>query len=112
MKKWLSDIRKGSVKLSLLSLINERERYGYEIIRELKKRTDAALIIKEGNLYPALHKLESQNLVKSFWKEVEPGVPPRKYYKITKKGRENLDEMIKEWKKFTLSLNNLLKNEK
>ncbi len=108
MEKWLSDIRKGSVKLSLLSLINEKEMYGYEIIQELKKRTNGVLTLKEGNTYPALHKLESQGLVESFWKEVELGVPPRKYYKITKKGRENLDKMIKEWRKFSSSLNNLL----
>lgn len=85
--------------------------YGYEIIQELKKRTDGVLTLKEGNIYPALHKLESENLLESFWKEVEAGVPPRKYYKITKKGKENLDKMIEEWGKFASSLNNLLKNE-
>ena len=71
------------------------------------------LTLREGNIYPALHKIESENLVEGFWKEVEPGVPPRKYYKITKKGRENLYEMIKEWKNFSSSLNKLLniKNE-
>ena len=108
MEKWISNIRKGSVKLSLLSLINERGMYGYEIIRELKKRTNGVLVLKEGNTYQALHKFESENLLESFWKEVEPGVPKRKYYKITKKGKENLNEMIKEWKKFSSSLNNLL----
>ena len=109
MEKWISNIRKGSVKLSLLSLINEREMYGYEIIRELKKRTNGVLILKEGNTYQALHKFESENLLESFWKEVEQGVPPRKYYRITEKGRKHLNALLDEWKKFTSGLNKLLK---
>lgn len=113
MEKWLSDIRKGSVRLSLLFLISERDMYGYEIIQELTKRTGGVLTLKEGNIYPALHKLESENLVEGFWKEVDLGVPPRKYYTLTENGRRDLDEMIKEWKNFSSSLNKLLteKNE-
>ena len=110
--KWLKEIRKGSVKLSLLYIVSEKDSYGYEIIQKIEDRTGGMLKLAESNVYPALHKLESDGLIESFWKDVEQGIPPRKYYRITEKGKTHLNTLLDEWEKFTSGLNKLLKKEK
>src|SRR2546422_448389 len=96
--RWTQQIRKGSTRLAILQLVSERERYGYEIVTSIRNRTNGGLEVAEGNVYPALHALEAEGHVTSTWREVEPGVPPRKYYRITARGREHRSMLGKEWK--------------
>ena len=77
----------GSTVLLILSLLDETDRYGYEIIKELDLRSDRAFQFKEGTLYPVLHKLENGRLVKSYIAKGDTG-RERRYYQITKKGCE------------------------
>ena len=56
--------------------------YGYELVKELEKRSGNEFSVKEGTLYPALHKLEKQEYIECYWQEQEKG-PARKYYRIT-----------------------------
>src|SRR5216117_3671060 len=81
--RWTQQIRKGSTRLAILQLVSERERYGYEIVTSIRNRTNGGREVAEGHVYPALHALEAEGYVTSTWREVEPGVPPRKYYRIT-----------------------------
>ena len=97
LEKWIKELRKGTTKLAMLSLLETREMYGYELTRELGRLTDGVISIKESNAYPALHTLEADGLIVSFWKETEPGMPPRKYYRITPAGSAFLGDMKKEW---------------
>lgn len=99
IEKWLKELRKGSTKLAMLALLNKRDMYGYEITKELSNITGGAIALKESNAYPALHTMEADGLIKSYWKETEPGMPPRKYYTITPEGTAFFEEMKKEWKK-------------
>jgi PadR family transcriptional regulator, regulatory protein PadR len=99
LEKWLKELRKGSTKLAMLTLLCKRDMYGYEITRELSIITDGVISLKESNAYPALHTMEADGLITSYWKETEPGMPPRKYYSITPAGRTFFDEMKVEWKK-------------
>jgi PadR family transcriptional regulator PadR len=105
--KWLKELKKGSTKLSILSLLRSGDKYGYELIHELEAKTGGVLVIKESNAYPALHSMEDDGLVTSYWKETEAGLPPRKYYKITDKGEKLYVEMIKEWKKYVQAMDNV-----
>jgi PadR family transcriptional regulator, regulatory protein PadR len=109
--RWTQQIRKGSTRLAILQLVSERERYGYEIIHEIRERTRGALEVAEGNVYPALHGLEAEGHVSSAWREVEQGVPPRKYYKITARGREHRAALAKEWKEYAAAIGRLLEGE-
>ena len=102
-------MRKGSTRLAILQLVSEKERYGYEIVAELKERTRGALQLAEGNVYPALHQLEADGTITSQWREVEPGVPPRKYYRLTPKGRELHARLVEEWKEYAAAVGRLLK---
>jgi PadR family transcriptional regulator, regulatory protein PadR len=108
---WTQQIRKGSTRLAVLQLVSERDRYGYEIISAIRNRTNGALEVAEGNVYPALHALEAEGHITSTWREVESGVPPRKYYRITARGREHQSTLVREWKEFAGAIARLLQGE-
>ena len=101
------ELVKGSTSLILLQLLNEKDMYGYELVKELEKRSDNGLSVKEGTLYPALHKLEKQEYIECYWQEQEKG-PARKYYCITKAGKEVLDEKVSEWQDFVQVMNKVI----
>ncbi|PLR90070.1 PadR family transcriptional regulator [Bacillus sp. T33-2] len=102
------ELVKGSTSLVLLQLLDERDMYGYELVKELDKRSGHSLQVKEGTLYPALHKLEKQAYIQCYWQEQEKG-PARKYYRITEEGRELLEEKTKEWQHFVHVMNKVIR---
>lgn len=101
------ELLKGSTSLLLLQLLNERAMYGYELVKEMEKRSKNTLQVKEGTLYPALHKLEQQGYIEAYWKEQEKG-PARKYYKLTSSGIKLLQEKTREWTSFSNMINHIL----
>ena len=109
--RWTQQFRKGSTRLAILQLVGERERYGYEIITSIRDRTKGVLELAEGNVYPALHALEAEGHITSSWGEVEPGVPPRKYYRLTARGREHRTMLVKEWKEYAGAIARLLEGD-
>ncbi|OIJ15569.1 PadR family transcriptional regulator [Anaerobacillus arseniciselenatis] len=101
------ELVKGSTSLLLLQFLNERPMYGYELVKEMEKRSDNALSMKEGTMYPCLHKLEEKMYIESYWQE-QPKGPRRKYYKITAEGIEVLQQKNKEWSDFVKVMNQVL----
>ncbi|CAM3586953.1 PadR family transcriptional regulator [Erysipelothrix urinaevulpis] len=87
----------------ILSLINEQDRYGYEIVQELEKRSNNIFEMKEGTLYPILHRLEKKGYLKSYTKTMENG-RKRKYYQITKDGAKQLQVDKETWTEFSESV--------
>jgi len=87
----------------VLIILKEAENYGYELIQQLKTRSEAKLNIAEGTLYPVLKKMEEKKWLAGKWKTAESG-KQRKYYSITKKGKDQLSEQIEQWNFF----NNLI----
>lgn len=96
-KPWTAELKKGTVQLGILALLAEGRRYGFEIIEELKGKTHGYLDLKEGTLYPALHRLEKQGLLEAEWVIQATGAP-RKYYSITPEGLRSLEGARAEWK--------------
>lgn len=94
----------GSTKLLVLSLLAEGEKYGYQMIAELARRSDNTFQLKEGTLYPILHALEKEGRVKSFRREAENG-RERKYYRITPTGLALLQDKAEEWRLFSEKVN-------
>jgi len=74
-----------SLKFLILKLLNKKPRYGYEIIKEIEKKTDRKP--SQGLVYPILHEFEEKGFVKATW-DVEKKGPSRKYYRITDKGKK------------------------
>ena len=98
------ELLKGNTETLLLSLLAKEEMYGYQIVKEMESRSSGYFRFKEGTLYPALHRLEESNLVDGTWQEADTGVP-RRYYNITKKGRNVLAERLREWRRFLKAVN-------
>ena len=111
VSRWTREFRKGSTRLAILQLLSERERYGYEIIETIGQRTKGVLELAEGNVYPALHALEAEGHIKSVWREVEPGVPPRKYYRLTAAGKAHWAQLSAEWKEHVGAMQRLMEGE-
>lgn len=103
--KLSKEIIKGSLQLIILEILSGGDEYGYNLAKEIRKRTDDLLKAGDGTLYPTLYKLEEKKLIKSYWNEDYS--PKRKYYLITKKGKSFLKDHKSEWREF---INMLEKN--
>jgi len=93
----------GNIEPLLLHLIFQKPMYGYQIIRELGTRSQGYFKFKEGTLYPVLHRLEREGLIRGQWQTLPSG-RQRKYYYITDKGRTVLAERMSQWQKFLTAL--------
>ncbi len=89
----------GSNTMLVLALLEDNDKYGYQIIRELECRSDKTFSMKEGTLYPILHNLEEKGEVRSYERESDSG-RRRRYYKLTKQGVKTLAKCRNEWAKF------------
>ena len=98
--EWTAELKKGSIQLCLLALLAKEEKYGFQILHELRDRSNGFFDLKEGTLYPALRRLEERGFVQSHWQEPERGMP-RKYYRLTDRGRKALREALVIWDAMT-----------
>jgi len=96
-------MRKGLLEYCILSILNKREAYASVIIDELKR---AGMIVVEGTLYPLLIRQKNQGLLSYRWEESTQG-PPRKYYVLSDKGREQLAQMDGAWQELVESIDTL-----
>lgn len=101
------ELLKGCTTILILTLLQQKSMYGYEMIKELQKKSNGVFAFKEGTLYPILHTLEANNLIESYWDENE-GARKRKYYKITEAGKREAEERQQEWKIFTEAMEQVL----
>ena len=98
-----AQMRKGVLEYCILCILAKREAYASVIIDELKT---ADMIVVEGTLYPLLIRQKNQGLLTYRWEESTQG-PPRKYYCITDKGREQLKDMDTAWQEMVKAINTL-----
>ncbi len=97
---------KGTLPSLILEALVHEPSHGYRIAQRIKERSKGVLDFKEGTLYPALHKLESEELVESY-EGVEKG-RPRRYYRITKAGRATLAKDRAEWRELSRAVTVIL----
>lgn len=132
-EKYESQMKKGVMDMLVLRLLESEPKYGYQIINELRERSNERFLLKEGTLYPILYRLEDDGLLVSRWSEAneeDAGYQkagkeasflsnssekkgfrtgfrkkvPRKYYEITNTGRKALKEIEALWKEITASV--------
>ncbi|MBY0222994.1 MULTISPECIES: PadR family transcriptional regulator [Sporosarcina] len=89
------EMMKGSIDLILLSLIAQRDLYGYEIVKVLKELSNDTYEMSEGTLYAALKRLEKKGWVESYWQGTEGS--RRKYYRLTDEGGVALENKQENW---------------
>jgi len=90
----------------ILSLLSEGESYGYALIQEVRRLSGDKIEWTDGMLYPVLHWLEDQRLVRSRWIKSESG-RKRKYYSLQPDGRQALRQQKEQWTLVTSTLNQL-----
>jgi PadR family transcriptional regulator PadR len=109
LKKFQKELSSGTVSLVLLAVLGQSRQpmYGYQIAKRLEEVGEGVLAGKQSALYPVLRNLEASGLLAS---EVEPSVsgPPRRYYRITKAGREALRTWVAAWSATRDSVDNVL----
>ncbi len=98
-----AQMRKGVLEFCILSVLNQKELYTSEILNTLK---NAKLLVVEGTVYPLLTRLKNDGLLNYRWEESSAG-PPRKYYELTLKGQEFLEELSKTWEELSNAVNNI-----
>ncbi len=99
--KYERQMKKGLLDMLVLRLLRSEAKYGYQIIQELKEKSEETFLLKDGTLYPILYRLEDDELVVSRWSEDAGKQVPRKYYEITEAGKKALAEMETVWKRIS-----------
>lgn len=110
-QRFAQQMKKGALDMLVLKLLEREEKYGYQLISELKERTQDALALKEGTLYPILYRLEDGGLVQSRMGAHVAKEPARKYYAITAQGRDALGEMYALWSEFDGYVRSIMEEE-
>lgn len=102
-----SELIKGTLSTLVLKLLDERGRmYGYEIAQNLKEISEGKVLVKEGSLYPALHKLEADGFLSV--EEEYIGKRIRRYYSLTQNGKTQSETALKELRAFLEMMQNLV----
>ena len=91
---WTTQLRKGLLELAILNALGGGPLYGYDIVRRLGDVD--SLVINEGTVYPILSRLRNEKYVESYIEESSSG-PPRKYYRLTARGKDELRRMNQHW---------------
>jgi transcriptional regulator len=95
----------GMLETIVLEVLSRGPSYGYEICQTAQERSRGLFELKEGSLYPALHRLERQKLLSSYWEEAENR--RRKYYKLTLAGQRALQARRREWEQFAAGISGI-----
>ena len=93
----IAQMRRGTLQYCVLALLDEGERYGFDLVRALAEVD--GMVTSEGTIYPLLSRLRRDGLVESTWRE-SPSGPPRRYYHLTEGGRHALGGFRSEWRRF------------
>ncbi|MED3996336.1 PadR family transcriptional regulator [Peribacillus frigoritolerans] len=92
------EVLKGHIDTLILSLLLNRDMYGYEIAKFVREKSENQFELKEGTLYLSLKRLEKNKWISSYWGDEQGPGGRRKYYKLTSMGEEGFEEKRSEWK--------------
>lgn len=93
------ELKRGTLEMLLLHLLQAGPSYGYELVGRLRDVRGGGFDLKEGTLYPVLYRLESNGWVRPEWRHPDRGVP-RKYYALTDAGRRHAGSLVDNWRGF------------
>jgi transcriptional regulator len=99
-----NELKRGSAEVLILALLEERRRHGYEIGQLIARRSDGAINFHITSLYPTLYRLEDRGLIEGRWVE-RAGQRRRRYYRLTRRGRQTLVQQRGVWDNFFAALN-------
>lgn len=100
------ELKKGSAELLILSLLEYRQRHGYEISKLIEARSEGVLRFNVASFYPLLYRLEQRGFIEGRWVE-KAGQRRRRYYRLTAQGRKMLKEQRSTWRDFVNAMNQI-----
>ncbi len=106
--KYERQMKKGVLDMLVLKLLESEPKYGYQLIQEMREKSEETFLLKDGTLYPVLYRLEEDGLVVSSWSGAEGKQVPRKYYEITEKGRDSLLKIEGIWRRISNGISKIL----
>ena len=98
-----SDLPQGTLDLLILTIVATEPQHGYAIAQRLRQMSRDVIQVRQGSLYPALHRLEQRGLLAPDWRESETG-REAKYYRLTRAGRAQLDTERASWRRLTKAI--------
>src|SRR5215468_9404797 len=98
------ELKKGSAELLILSLLEARQRHGYEIRKQIEIRSGGVLKFNTASLYPLLYRLEKRGWIEGKWVE-KAGERRRRFYRLTKDGKKVLAAQRSIWESFVAAIN-------
>ena len=98
----------GTLDLLILKAINREPGHGWGIAKRIQLLSDEVLAVRQGSLYPALHRLEQQGWITAEWRESDLG-RQAKFYKLTGEGRRQLDRELETWNRLSSAVQLVLK---
>src|SRR5581483_2092437 len=104
------ELKKGSAELLILSLVERRQRHGYEISKLIEERSQGALRFNVASLYPLLYRLEKRGWIEGRWVEKE-GQRRRRFYRLTAEGRKVLASQRRGWDVFVEAIRRITEPE-
>jgi PadR family transcriptional regulator PadR len=100
------ELKKGSAELLILSLLEFRDRHGYEIGSLIEQRSEGTLSFRVASFYPLLYRLEKRGWIRGRWVE-KAGQRRRRYYRLTPQGRDVLTSQKRGWQVFVEAINRI-----
>lgn len=95
--RFSQQLKKGVLELLVMELLCDKPSYGYELLMQLREKSDGRFLLKEGTLYPILYRLEDEGLITAKWSQGEGRNMPKKIYEATPKGTEEHQRRRELW---------------
>ena len=98
-----TDMVQGALDLLILKTISAQPMHGWAIAKRIEQASREVLLVRQGSLYPALHRLEQQGWIKANWAETETG-RKAKFYALTRAGRTQLEKELANWDRLSAAV--------
>jgi PadR family transcriptional regulator PadR len=99
-----TDLVQGTLDMLILKTLLIEPRHGWAIAKRIEQISREELLIQQGSLYPALHRLEQQAWIKAEWRKTETG-RMAKFYSLTKSGRRQFEKELESWTRLSAAVN-------
>jgi PadR family transcriptional regulator PadR len=98
-----ADLLQGTLDMLVMRAVADEPLHGYALVHRLRLISGGRLTVPQGSLYPALHRLENQGMLKAEWRDTASG-REAKFYRLTAKGKKRLDAEVAEWKELSKAI--------
>jgi transcriptional regulator len=106
-KQTKGDLLGGTLDMLILQTLRQAPAHGFTIARTIERRSEAVLLVEEGSLYPALHRLERRGWITSYWSVSEHNRRAR-FYRLTPKGRRSLSQETGRWERLVRAISQVM----